>query len=295
MEPHTRSPRSYLYVPGDRADRLERALDRGADALILDLEDSVAAQNKATARELTGRWLLEHAASAPSVWVRVNAASVEADLASFTVAPAGVMVPGAEPALLHDVDSLLTSREHAWGVPEASVPIIPLIETARGLLAAVELAGTRRAVRLAIGRADLAAELGLGIDPEGPEFRSILLNIVIASAAAGISAPLAPTSTDFRNLDALRSSTAQLMRLGYRSRTAVHPAQLAIINEVFTPAADDLERARALVEAFERSERAGSGVTTDDRGRMVDVAVVRAARELLLRAGEDPGRLDHRP
>ena len=127
--------------------------------------------------------------------------------------------------------------------------MIPLIETARGLLAAVELASTRRAVRLAIGRADLAAELGLGIDQEGPEFRSILLDIVIASAAAGISAPLAPTSTDFRDLDALRSSTAQLMRLGYRSRTAVHPAQLAVINEVFTPSADEVERARALVEA----------------------------------------------
>jgi citrate lyase subunit beta / citryl-CoA lyase len=263
-------------------------LERGADALILDLEDSVATQNKATARELVGRWLLEHPGSTPSVWVRVNAATVEADIASFTVAPAGVMVPGAEPALLHDVDALLTARERAWGAPEASIQVIPLIETARGLLAAVELAGTRRAVRLAIGRADLAAELGLGIDPEGPEFRSILLDIVIASAAAGISAPLAPTSTDFRDLAALRSSTDQLMRLGYRGRTAVHPAQLAVINEVFTPSADEIERARALVEAFERSEQAGSGVTTDDRGRMVDVAVVRAARELLLRAGDDP-------
>ena len=170
------------------------------------------------------------------------------------------------------------------GLPVGGIRTIPLIESARGLLSAVELAGAPRTLRLAIGRADLAGELALSVDPEGPEFRSILLQLVIASSAAGIAAPVAPTSTDFRDLDALRASTEQLMRLGFRGRTAVHPAQLAVINEVFTPSPGDVLRAQQLVTAFEEAERSGSGVIVGEDGSMVDVAVVRSARDVLARA-----------
>ncbi|GAA3738933.1 CoA ester lyase [Leifsonia bigeumensis] len=280
----TGSPRSYLYVPGDQAERLEKAPGRGADALILDLEDAVAPQNKAAARELVGGWIQGHPEFAASVWVRITAEDPAADLEAITAPIAGVMVPRAETALLAEVDELLAARESRLGIPAASIAVIPLIETARGLLDAVQLASAPRTVRLAIGRADLAGELGLGIDPEGPEFRSILLQLVIASSAAGISAPVAPTSTDFRDLDGLRASTEQLLRLGYRGRTAVHPAQLSVINEAFTPAADEVQRAERLVAAFEEAERSGSGVTTDENGRMVDAAVVRSARDVLARA-----------
>ena len=152
------------------------------------------------------------------------------------------------------------------------------------LLSAVELASARRTARLAIGRVDLAGELGLGVDPEGAEFGSIMLQLVIASAAVGIAAPIAPTSTDFRDLDALRASTEHLLRLGFRGRTAVHPAQLPVINQVFTPSPDEVARAQELVAAFEEASRQGSGVTTDADGRMVDAAVVRTAREVLQRA-----------
>ncbi|HEU4849665.1 MAG TPA: CoA ester lyase [Terrimesophilobacter sp.] len=281
----TGSPRSYLYVPGDQAERLEKAPGRGADALILDLEDAVAPQNKAAARELVGGWIQGHPEFGDSVWVRIIADDPAADLEAITAPIAGVMVPRAETALLAEVDELLAARESRLGIPAASIAVIPLIETARGLLDAVQLASAPRTVRLAIGRADLAGELGLGIDPEGSEFRSILLQLVIASSAAGISAPVAPTSTDFRDLEALRSSTEQLLRLGYRGRTAVHPAQLPVINEVFTPSPEEVERARRLVAAFDEAERNGSGVTVDENGRMVDVAVVRAARDVLQRAG----------
>ncbi len=281
--PSVRVPRSFLYVPGDQSDRLEKAFTRGADALLVDLEDAVAPQSKETARVLVAEWLSRHSAEGDSVWLRVNAVSLEADVATITAPIAGVMLPRAEVALLEVLDRLLAEREKDLGLEAGSFAVIPLIETARGLLSAIDVASAPRVVRLAIGRADLAGELGLSVDHEGPEFRTILLQLVIASAAAGITAPIAPTSTDFRDLNALRASTENLLRLGFRGRTAVHPAQLAVINEVFTPTPEEVARAKRLVAAFEGAERTGTGVILDDDGKMVDVAVVRAARDILSR------------
>jgi citrate lyase subunit beta / citryl-CoA lyase len=253
--------------------------------LILDLEDSVPLQNKADARDLVARWLSLRPVAAEQLWVRINSTSPDADIESVVVAGVtGVMVPKAEPGLLAKVEQLLVDREQDLLLRPGTLRTIPLIETARGLLAAVELARMPRVLRLAIGRADLAGELGLGVDPEGDEFRPLLLQIVVASAAASIAPPVAPTSTDFRDLGALRNSTERLLSLGFRGRSAIHPAQLETINAVFTPSAAAVERAERLVATFEAAERAGSGVTTDDDGRMVDVAVVRSARELLSRA-----------
>lgn len=280
----TSSPRSYLYVPGDRVDHLAKALDRGADAIILDLEDAVVAANKSMARETASHWLADQTTQLPSIWVRITAEAPEDDIAAISGPIAGVMVPRAEAPTLAEVDRLLSAREDALGLSAGEIRIIPLIETARGLLGAIELAGAPRTLRLAIGRADLAGELGLSIDAEGVEFRSLLLQLVIASSAAGIAAPVAPTSTDFRDLDALRESTAALMALGFRGRTAVHPSQIPVINGVFTPSLEEVQRAQRLVAAFEDAAKNGSGVTIDEKGRMVDAAVVRSARDVLARA-----------
>ena len=240
--------------------------------------------NKPVARELVAHWLAEHADPPCPVWIRINPATLEADIAVVTGAVAGVMVPKAEPELLVGVHDLLAARERELELDPGRVGVIPLVETARGLLRSVELAESSRAVRLAIGRADLAGELGLDVDSEGPEFLPLLLAIVVASAAAGIAPPVAPTATDFRDLVGLQASTERLLRLGFRGRSAIHPAQLETINAVFTPSAAAVERAERLVATFEAAEQSGSGVTTDEDGRMVDVAVVRSARELLSRA-----------
>ena len=242
-------------------------------------------QNKQAARELVARWLAHRKATSAQLWVRINSTSPDADIASVVVAGVtGVMVPKAEPELLARVEQLLADRERSLQLRPGTVQTIPLIETARGLLDVAEQARMPRVARLAIGRADLAGELGLRVDPEGPDFRPLLLQLVLASAAAGIAAPVAPTSTDFTDLDALRASTQQLLALGFRGRTAIHPAQLSVINEVFTPSPSEVQKAQRLIAAFEASEDAGMGVMTDESGRMVDVAVVRSARELLSRA-----------
>jgi citrate lyase subunit beta/citryl-CoA lyase len=284
--PRPRSPRSYLYVPGDRADHLHKARTRGADAIILDLEDAVTSSNKSLAREIVSPWLREQSQHLSAVWVRISAEAVYDDIQAISGPVAGIMVPRAEGPLLTEVERLLSEREQQLDLPIGSIAVIPLIETARGLLGALELAGFSRTVRLAIGRADLAGELGLAIDPEGVEFRTLLLQVVVASSAAGIAPPVAPTSTDFRDLESLKATTAQLSALGFRGRTAVHPAQLAVINEMFTPSIVEVDRARRLVHAFDQAAREGSGVTVDEDGRMVDAAVVRSARDILARAQE---------
>jgi citrate lyase subunit beta/citryl-CoA lyase len=278
--------RSYLYVPGDSGRRLGRALAWEADALILDLEDAVAATAKADARVLVGRWISEHEAAEAELWVRLNSGSLALDIEAVVgVNLTGVVVPKAEPAVLAEADELLTFQERRAGLPDRSIAVLALIETAHGLVSAADLAAVPRVVRLGIGEVDLAAELRMELTGAGEEMTPLRLQVVVASAAAGIDAPVAPVARDYRDLETLRQSTRALRGLGFRARTAIHPAQVTVINEVFTPTAEEIQAARQLVGSFTASERAGNGVLTDGRGQMVDVAAVRAAREILRRAG----------
>jgi citrate lyase subunit beta/citryl-CoA lyase len=158
--------RSYLYVPGDQPARLQRAAERGADVLIIDLEDSVAPSAKDDARTHAGRWITAASRSSGPVWVRVNPGQAAADIAA-TVWPGvtGVVVPKAVPALLVQVGELLGQREPEIGLPAGALAMLALIETAAGLLAAPAIAAAERVARLGIGEADLAAELNLQPGP----------------------------------------------------------------------------------------------------------------------------------
>jgi citrate lyase subunit beta/citryl-CoA lyase len=278
--------RSYLYVPGIEPDRLAKSPGRGADAVIADLEDAVAVDAKAAARETVATWLASLSASAVQIWVRINARSPVDDIAVLTGTAAGVVVPKADRALLERVDAVLADRERDLGLPRGSFAVLPLIESAVGLLDLPAVAAGPRVHRVGIGEADLIGELGLRPGTERAELAPIRLQTVVASAAAGIRAPVAPTSTDFRDLATFRTTSHALLALGFRGRTAVHPAQVPVINEVFTPTVEEVGAARALVELF---EAAGSGVVVDERGRMVDEAVVRSAREVLSRADRSRG------
>jgi citrate lyase subunit beta/citryl-CoA lyase len=279
--------RSYLYVPADRADRLARAAARGADALILDLEDAVPPGRKDQGRRMLADWLAGQAGPGCQLWVRVNPGSADADIAAVAgPAVTGVVVPKAGPGLIAEIGELLSARERALGMTAGRTGVLAMIETARALLSLPEIAAAPRVVRLGIGEADLAADLGIKPGAGQAELIPLRLQLVVASAAQGIGAPAGPASLDFRDLAGLRDSTEALLRLGFRARTAIHPAQLATINEVFTPAPAEVARARRLVAAFEEAVRGGAGVTTDEDGRMVDLAVARAARDILARAGQ---------
>ncbi|WP_328477576.1 CoA ester lyase [Actinoplanes sp. NBC_00393] len=282
--------RSFLYVPGNQPKMLATALSRGADALIVDLEDAVPAAEKAATRDAVAAWLTSVPPAAP-VYVRVNAgpAGLEDARAAVTAAlrpaPAaggaaastlrGLVVAKASPEQVTTLGHLLDDLD-----PAGAVGLVPLLETPQAILAAADLASAPRVTRMQIGEADLAAELGIT-----PGDDSLLLarsTVVLASAAAGIEPPAAAVTTDFRDLDALRRSTRTLKRLGFRGRACIHPAQLPVVHEVFTPSADEVAEARDLVERF---EAAGGGVCLDARGRMVDLAVVRDARRVLALAG----------
>jgi citrate lyase subunit beta/citryl-CoA lyase len=294
-------PRSYLYCPGDRPDRLARVRGWGADAVIADLEDAVQAGRKPVARAAVAAWLADlpsalHADHAGKgqlgeVWVRINAGTLAEDVATV-VGPAlrGIVLPKAEPALAAILDDLLSRAERDWGLPPGSVAVQPVIETATGLLAAAELASAPRVTRLGIGEADLAAELGVDVRTDPQILGPLRLQLVVASAAAGIAAPVGPASIDFKDLDALRAGTEALLRLGFRARTAIHPAQLACINEVFTPSQEQVAGARRLVAAFDQATAAGVGVITGPDGRMADAAVLRSARDILARAAWQQSR-----
>ena len=280
------APRSHLYVPGDAPDRFAKALGRGADALIVDLEDAVAPRAKPAARMAVADWLgmLPPAGERPEVWVRVNSGELREVDVRAVVRPGldGVCVAKTGSAAeLSELDRALAEAEAAAGLPAGSVQVAPLLETAAAVLAAQEIARAPRVVRLQIGEADLTAELGVQAGPDERELLFVRSHVLLASAAAGIEPPVGPVSTDFRDLDALRESTLALRRLGFRARAAIHPVQIPVIHEVFTPAPDEVARARALVEGFEEAVATGSGVLVGADGRMVDEAVVRAARHTL--------------
>lgn len=278
------APRSYLYVPGDRPDRMASAAGRGADALILDLEDAVALPAKAAAREHV-RAFLAGAPEGPQWWVRINAESVAEDIAAV-VGPrlSGVVLPKADPALLAELDRALSSAESESGVVPRSLPVLALIETARGLVVAEQVAAASRVVRLGLGEADLAGELGLQPGPDREELWPLRSRIVVASAAAGILPPVGPVETAIRDEERLVRTTALLLRQGFRARTAIHPAQVAVVNEAFTPSAGQLAAARDVLDRLAAAQEQSAGVALTADGRFIDEAVARGAREVVGRA-----------
>jgi citrate lyase subunit beta / citryl-CoA lyase len=276
------NPRSYLYVPGDRPDRMAKAVDRGgADALVLDLEDAVAPRAKDAARAAVTQFLAVDPAG-PELWVRVNADLLALDISSvMSPACAGILLPKAEPDLLAMADKELSAAEAAHGLPPGTFGIVPVVETARGLLAAPALADGPRVRRMGIGEADLAAALGVVPGPDRRELAPHRAALVVASAAAGIAAPVAPVETDLGlSDDDLAAGTRALLREGFRARTAIHPRQLAVVNAVFTPTDDELAAAQ---DVLDRLAAAPSGGALDRDGRFVDEAVARSARDVLAR------------
>jgi citrate lyase subunit beta/citryl-CoA lyase len=292
--------RSYLYVPGDRAAVLAKAAGRGADALIIDLEDAVPLAGKAQARQLVAAWLGAPATApgpAPQVWVRVNRVSAEsgamtaADLRGVAAeCVAGFLVAKTEDAgQLGYVGQLLTALEAGLGLPEEHFKLVPLIESARGLSAAAALASAPRVVRLQLGEADLAADLGLIPAGDEVELLPARSSIVQVSAAVGLAAPAGSACVDIADLARLEETTQRLRRLGFAGRSVIHPAQIPVVNRIFTPTPEEVGRASRVLAAFERAQRAGSAVAVDDDGRMVDAAVVRAAQRVLALAAGQPG------
>lgn len=281
------APRSHLYVPGDKPEVLAKALGRGADALIVDLEDAVAIAAKDSARAIVADWLATLPAAADNaveIWVRVNPGELRSADVAAIVCPAltGICLAKTETAgEVAAVAAEVAVLEPERGVADGAIRLAPLLESAAAVLRALEIAEAPRVARLQVGEADLRADIGVELGADERELLWVRSQVVLASAAAGIAPPVGPVSTNFRDLDALAESTRALARLGYRGRACIHPAQAAVVNEVFTPDSEKVAAARSLIERFDAAVAAGDGVMLDENGRMVDEAVIRQARRLL--------------
>jgi len=270
-------PRSYLFVPGDNLQFLAKAETRQADALIIDLEDAISPSNKEVARQRASEWLSNRTESALSVWVRVNRGEEQpVDLETLAGSPiAGVMLPKLERS-----DEIEMALARLGGSQRAIV----IIETAAALRKLDAIAQSEGVYQLMIGEADLGADLGMKEDH--PAWDSIRVDIVAASIAAGIQPPIGSVNPNFTDVDDLLTETVYLRDMGYVSRPAIHPAQVPVINNAFTPSPDEIAEARALLEGHEFALIDDKGAHSQD-GRMIDEAFVRRARRVVTLADQD--------
>lgn len=277
-----------LFTPGDRLDMVAKAVRSGTDAVIVDLEDAVSFDTKAIARQN----LAELPDSPVPYYVRTNAADTPQfwdDVAAAGVADVmGIILPKAEsPEVVNQLDGALTVLELTSGKEAGSVGIIPLIESAVGVRLTYEIArASRRVVCVMFGggeQGDLVADLGVEWTPEGTGLMQARSQVLLSARAAGVPYPMEAVFMDFRDLDALRVESELARTLGYIGKVAIHPVQVPVINEVFTPSAEMVEYQRRVLAAFEAAEAEGRASIAVD-GKMVDYAVARVARTIIARA-----------
>lgn len=269
---------TYLYVPGDTPERFDKALRSGADAVVLDLEDAVAADRKDEARTLVAQWVARCDPAGIEIWVRVNTGALrEGDIRAVAGRHlTGIWLPKVESA-----GEVETAHRVLTECGARDARISALVETATGLLALSEIARAPRIGFLQLGEVDLAADLGIEVDDSAEQLLFARSRLVIASAAAGIEPPVAAVSVNFTDLPAFEADTRRLRRLGFAGRACIHPKQLPPVRSVFTPTADEVRRAEDILH---RLAAAPSGVGVDARGHLIDEAVARSARRTVARA-----------
>jgi citrate lyase subunit beta/citryl-CoA lyase len=286
--------RSLLFIPGDSPKKLDKGMGSGADALLLDLEDSISPQRKAEARAITLAFLKDAAAvrNRPRLLVRINGLATglaDDDLdAAVAGRPDGIMLPKAEggTAVAH-CDAKITAHEAVHGLPDGGLDIIAIAtETAQALFLAGSYGGSSRRLKgLTWGAEDLSVELGAEAnrDTQGNFLAPYQLarSLCLAGAAAAQVQAIDTVYVDFRNDAGLRRECEEARRDGFTGKMAIHPAQVAVINEVFTPTEDAVRKAQAVIAAF--AEQPGAG-TVGIGGVMYDRPHLERARQLVARA-----------
>jgi citrate lyase subunit beta/citryl-CoA lyase len=255
---------TFLFVPGDRPDRFDKAASAGADVVILDLEDAVAPTDKDRARDNVREWLRRgHVAM-----VRVNAAGTSwhhPDVSAVADCASALMIPKAEDA----------QKLRCIAVSAPRLPIIPLVETAKGIHALAEICAAPQVIRLAFGSIDLAVQLG--VDPFAREALQYSRSaIVAASAAAGLAGPIDGVTTTIWDEHRITEDTVHARRLGLLAKLCIHPAQLAAVRCAYAPSAEDIDWAQRVIAATSDGH---SAVAVD--GAMVDTPVILRARSIL--------------
>lgn len=280
--------RSFLYVPANRDKFLDKAAGLPADALLLDLEDSVPPAEKAVARAAVREYAPK--IQGDRVWVRTNAISSDdgrADLDAIVGVPGlvGIVAPkvdtGDEVLLW---DRLIGELEQKRGLAPGRTKLVASIESARGVWFAYDIAtAAKRTVSLSFGGArdgDLNTDLGCAWSIDGPEMMHARQHVLVAARAARFDTPLDGVFADIRDAEGFERDTALSRRLGYRGRKLIHPSQIEPCNRLYRPTAAELDYHARVLEAFDKALAEGRASTTVD-GKMIDVAMAHAARRVL--------------
>jgi citrate lyase subunit beta/citryl-CoA lyase len=276
--------RSLLFIPGNKANMLEKALGVRPDAFVPDMEDSVPDAEKEAARATINAHLRQLAAAGPLVIPRVNALDTgltEDDLAAV-VGPeiAGVCIGKIRRADdLDAVSELLERLERRAGLKVGHVGVIPWLESAEAIVNAPELCRARRLIGVAFGAEDFTQDMGIERLDDEAQLAYARAAVCIAARAARIPAFDTPYF-QYKNDKGLRANALSAKHMGFKGKFAIHPAQIAAINETFAPSPAEIEHARRVVTAFEEAEKQGRGSTSLD-GKVIDVPVVKRARDVL--------------
>ena len=284
--------RTFLFAPGNHARRVEKAFTLGSDAVILDLEDAVAISAKVATRQIVA-----DALSVPRQcrgYVRVNAIDTQWCLGDLmaVVQPGvdGIVLPKVESAAdLRTIDWLIGNLERERGLPVGGIDLMPIIETGVGfsrldrILAARTLkddSAPWRVKRISFGAGDFTNDVGMTWTPGEEELSELRVRMIVASRAAGLEPPIDTVWIHLQDADALRRSVERSLRMGFQGRLCIHPDQVAVVNEIFTPTAAAVERAERVVKAFREAEAAGLAAIQVD-GVFVDYPIVYRAQRIL--------------
>lgn len=291
--------RSGLFIPGDSERKLAKGMASGADALFIDLEDSVSLDNKEAAREVSAGFLREVAGedSRPALYVRVNAFDTELtedDLdAILRAKPDGIVLPKSEHGQdVTRLDALLRVCEADNDIADGTTRIVAIItETAIGALnAGTYRRSSKRLQAVAWGAEDLSADIGSARRHDDGSYRDVFrfarVQTLLGAVAAGVD-PLDTVFPDFRNDEGLAAECREGKLDGFTAKMAIHPAQVPIINEIYTPSDDEIAKAQEIVDAF---EAAGNPGVLGLNGQMLDRPHLRKAEKLLQRFASISGK-----
>ncbi|MFT6568638.1 MAG: citrate lyase subunit beta/citryl-CoA lyase [Sphingomonas echinoides] len=280
--------RSWLFAPGDSARKLAKAIASPADIVLLDLEDAVATENKPLARQVVHDCLQANLADRPRLWVRVNPLDgphTLRDLAAIMPArPGGIMLPkvyGRQE--VERLDHYLSAFETAQGLAEGSTPVIVLVtETAEAMFHTGDYKAAPRVVALSWGAEDLADSIGASTNRNADGSYGftyeLARSLCLLGAAAAEVAAIETIQGDYRDLDSLKARAAKARRDGFRGMLAIHPAQVEVINAAFTPTAEEIAEAQAIVDLFAANPGVG---TIGYQGGMLDRPHLSRAQQLL--------------
>ena len=273
--------RTYLFAPGNHERRVEKAMGLGADVVILDLEDAVAISEKKSTRNLINKTLDQPRNCA--VFVRVNAYDTEfcyGDICSIVSENLdGIVLPKLESLEdLRSIDWLLTNLEKERGLPHRSIDLMPIIETAGGLVNIREMANAdTRVRRLAFGGGDYTRDLGMQWTLKEDELLPVRSEMVLASRFGKLEPPVDTVFIHIKEHDAFKASCLNILGLGFQGKMCIHPDQVPVTNEIFTPSADEVRWSKRIISEFGEAEKAGIASIQID-GYFVDYPIVEKAQ-----------------